>query len=198
MEMNFANRFKEVRIAKNLTQTECAEKLQISLQTVNRLERGHRTPDAELAVRIAETFNCGLVWLLTGRPQESGSACSGHSCPLLSVLPLDLTTPPKEAIEGWISFPELPSGTMAIRCRDDAMSPLVKWGDLVIFAVGECHPGNLAVLADQMGQASIRRMHVVMGLPTFLVENQEYVRREGQPELRCVGRVIKIVRDIPS
>lgn len=197
MANDFAERFKQVRLAKKLNQTACAEKLEISLQTVNRLECGHRTPDAELAVRIAETFECDLGWLLTGRPSESGVAGSGHSCPLLTVLPEDLAAPAKEVIEGWISLPDLPPGTAAIRSRDDSMSPLIKWGDIVVFDIGVCQSGNLAVLVDQMGQGCIRRVYGTSGQEEYSADNPEYRGRDDQSELKCVGRVRKIIRDVP-
>lgn len=196
MESSFSERLKKVRLAKQLNQTKCAELLNISLPTINRLERGHRVPDADLVIRIAKALECDLVWLLTG--QESGGISGvGHKCPILSKLTTDLRDPPRELVEGWLSLPDLPPETAAIRVRDDSMSPIIKWGDIVVFTIGEDKLGDLAVLVDQNEQVHIRRGSGSSGREEFLSENPEYRGRVDSTKLKCVGRVRKIIRNVP-
>lgn len=50
-----------------------AEYLEISVQSLNKYERGHRIPDAEILSRIANKLECkDPGWLLTGKTYENG------------------------------------------------------------------------------------------------------------------------------
>ena len=50
------NRIKVLRAEHNLTQAELAEKLDVSRQTVNALEKGKYDPSLPLAFRLARLF----------------------------------------------------------------------------------------------------------------------------------------------
>jgi putative transcriptional regulator len=50
------NRLKELRAARDWTQGDLAERLQVSRQTVNALETGKYDPSLPLAFRIASLF----------------------------------------------------------------------------------------------------------------------------------------------
>jgi putative transcriptional regulator len=50
------NRLKELRMERNWSQADLAEKLDVSRQTVNSLERGKYDPSLPLAFRIAQLF----------------------------------------------------------------------------------------------------------------------------------------------
>jgi putative transcriptional regulator len=51
------NKVKEVRNANNLTQTDLAEKIGVSRQTVHAIETGKFVPSTVLALKIARLFN---------------------------------------------------------------------------------------------------------------------------------------------
>jgi len=59
-------RLKELRQIGNLSQEEMAKILEITLQTYNRYEKGHRIPDAEILNRLVQSFGVNLNWLITG------------------------------------------------------------------------------------------------------------------------------------
>lgn len=50
------NRIKELRKARGLTQDELAQKLKVSRQTINSLEKGRYDPSITLAYRLARSF----------------------------------------------------------------------------------------------------------------------------------------------
>ncbi len=63
--MNFSERLKLLREEENLTQSELAEKLNISRQSVGNYEKGTRFPnDPELILKIAGLFNVSIDYLL--------------------------------------------------------------------------------------------------------------------------------------
>lgn len=66
MNMILAERICHARKRAGLTQADLAERLKIALPTLNKYEKGHRIPDAELLSRMADILNCDPGWLLSG------------------------------------------------------------------------------------------------------------------------------------
>ena len=54
------NRLRELRTARQWSQADLAERLQVSRQTVNALETGRYDPSLPLAFRIARLFACRI------------------------------------------------------------------------------------------------------------------------------------------
>lgn len=59
-----SNKFTQLRNSQNLSQSEVAKKVDLSLATINRLEKGHVEPKAKDLVRFAQEFGVSLDWLL--------------------------------------------------------------------------------------------------------------------------------------
>lgn len=66
MDTKLGNRIKEARNKTGLTQEALAKRLGIAYPTMNKYEKGHRIPDAELLSRMTTELNCDPGWLLTG------------------------------------------------------------------------------------------------------------------------------------
>lgn len=60
----FANRLRELRIAKKLSQTELAEKLGVSRGSISFYENGERTADIDFIYKAAQFFNVSTDFLL--------------------------------------------------------------------------------------------------------------------------------------
>lgn len=70
--MNLGERLFELRKAKNLTQDDMAEKLNVTRQTVSKWETNQSTPDFDKIMPLCELFGIGVEELLTGKkPEES-------------------------------------------------------------------------------------------------------------------------------
>ena len=65
-ENNLGTRIRGARKKAGLSQDELAHRLGITMNTVNRYEKGHRLPDANILTRMVEVLNCDPAWLLTG------------------------------------------------------------------------------------------------------------------------------------
>jgi transcriptional regulator with XRE-family HTH domain len=195
--MSIASRIKAVRLSQELSLRKFASKLDVSSPTISRLENGQRTPDVTLILRIVEIFGCSLVWLMTGISEDAGTTpVSLCRVPIFREIPADLSKPPLESIEDWLSLPKVPSTAAAIYCHDDSASPLLKKGDLVLFVPEECRAGDLALLVDQWGEANVRRVRSGGSGLTYYAENPEYRDRDKRAEFKPVGKVIKVVRDL--
>ena len=69
--MNLGERLFELRKAKNLTQDDMAEKLNVTRQTVSKWETNQSTPDFDKIMPLCELFEIGVEELLTGnKPEE--------------------------------------------------------------------------------------------------------------------------------
>lgn len=68
--MNLGERLFELRKAKNLTQDDMAEKLNVTRQTVSKWETNQSTPDFDKIIPLCELFEIGVEELLTGKKPE--------------------------------------------------------------------------------------------------------------------------------
>ena len=67
MDQQKIGRFlKELRKAKNLTQEQLAERLNISGRTVSRWETGNNMPDISLLVELAELYDVSIPEIIDG------------------------------------------------------------------------------------------------------------------------------------
>lgn len=64
----FARNLKAERYRKNLTQTELAERVNVSESTISLLERGLQTPSVFLVYDIAKTFEIDINELMKNIP----------------------------------------------------------------------------------------------------------------------------------
>ncbi len=63
---NIAERLKELRIEKRITQAEIAEQLGVKRQTIANIECGKNNPTIELIENLIKTLNVNANWLIAG------------------------------------------------------------------------------------------------------------------------------------
>lgn len=68
--MTFSQRLAKVRKDNGFTQSDVAEKLNVSFQAVSLWERGETTPEIDKLIDIASLYQVSLDWLLTGKTEE--------------------------------------------------------------------------------------------------------------------------------
>lgn len=68
--MNIGEKLFELRKAKNLSQEEVAENLNVTRQTVSKWETNQSTPDFDKIIPLCELFGIGTEELLTGKKPE--------------------------------------------------------------------------------------------------------------------------------
>ncbi|HAX16346.1 MULTISPECIES: helix-turn-helix transcriptional regulator [Leeuwenhoekiella] len=64
------NNIKTLRAAFQLTQSDLAEKIEVSRQTVNAIEKGKFDPSLPTAFRLAAVFNCSIEELFIYESEE--------------------------------------------------------------------------------------------------------------------------------
>lgn len=68
--MTFSKRLSTARKNMGLTQSEVAERLNVSFQAVSLWERGETSPEIEKLVDLSRLYQVSLDWLLTGKEEE--------------------------------------------------------------------------------------------------------------------------------
>lgn len=192
MDKSVGARVKEVREDAGLNQKNFGLQVGVSLPTVNRIENGHRAPDSALAVKIAETFDCDLQWLLTGKGSKA-SLLGTHGVAILNRIPDDFSDIPDDIISGHLSVPGIPDNSWAIQYQGDEMMPAVKPGDYVLFRTGKVDVGQMAIIADKWKKGLVRRLDESMGDRVLITGDPDY---PAQPEenTEIIGPVIEVVR----
>ena len=64
---NLSERLKQIRKAKDLTQQELGELLDVSKQAVANVESGHNKPSIEFISKLIENLNINSNWFLIGQ-----------------------------------------------------------------------------------------------------------------------------------
>ena len=64
---NLSERLKQIRKAKNLTQQELGDLLDVSKQAVANVESGHNKPSIEFISKLIENLNINSNWFLIGK-----------------------------------------------------------------------------------------------------------------------------------
>lgn len=72
MDIKLNERIRLARKKVGLTQGQLAEKIGIAFQTLNKYEKGHRLPDAEILRQIAIITGVDAGWLLIGVEKITG------------------------------------------------------------------------------------------------------------------------------
>lgn len=77
----FANRLKQLRIEKKLTQEELAYILKLSRHTITKYESGDREPDFKILTKIADYFNVSTDYLLGRIDEPTAKLLEGSQLP---------------------------------------------------------------------------------------------------------------------
>ena len=215
---NFINkRITESRKSKGYTQRKLAEKLNISLPTMNHYETGKRTPGSDFLARLAKVLECNPGWLLSGEGEmqipEEHSSHSSHS------IMGDFILVPRynlEASEGSIVCSEQivdhlafkadwvhkelgtdPENLILVHSIGDSMEPTIRSGDLLLVdrskSKVKCEGIYLINLEDGLMVKRVEWLlddSVVIRGDNTLVSREQVLPSKDLEKLHILGRVI--------
>lgn len=198
MDVLIGERIRQLRQKIGLSQAELAEKTGVSLNTINRIENGHREPKADFIAQLGALPGCDYGWLFGQRESDGGPGDGGRrGIPLFRSLPDDLRGASREQIDGWINYPGAPADVYAVRAPDDALLPVVKRGDFLLFQpVEEAAPVDMVVLVDDWGDIRVRRIRELDGVLYYVGDQPDVPPVKADQRHRLVGRVVRILREI--
>ena len=202
MNSLLAGRIKSARKKAGLTQVTLAKKLGIAYPTLNKYERGHRTPDASLLNRMAKMLGCNPGWLLSGENlnidvQSVSEAITLSQTPVLNNVPDNFPESVHEETTEYISLPDLPDGSYSLIVKDDSMSPAIKENDYVVFKPAEnFENGNVLVVNNEWGESILRRYRIKNSNIYLASDNPEYPAVMHDKNYKIIGKVIAVWRKI--
>lgn len=144
-------RIKELRTKLGLKQTEFAEKINVTEQSIINWEKGKKTPHINTLNTIANTFNARLDWLLTGNGEIFKAEITNRDLqtanfpvPYYSFITLSAGAEIfKEAPDGvYYIYPAMfklksTEGIIILFTKGDSMLPYIKDGDGVLIDTNE-------------------------------------------------------------
>lgn len=201
--MTVGNRIKKQRELNQLTQTELAEKIMVSKQTLYKYENNIITNiPSDKIEDIAKIFCVSPAYLMGWDDQTSLQATtSSISIPVLGSVPAGI---PIEAIQDIIDYEEIDSTTaangeyFALKIKGDSMEPRICEGDVVIVRKqDDVESGDIAIVMVNGNDATIKRLlkyqdgiRLMPSNPTYdpiYFTNQEILEKPVQ----VIGKVIE-------
>jgi len=204
MHKEVSERLREVIKKSGMTYKEFAKKHGIPYRTLQNYLLGLREPSALVLQKCAiEGFN--VHWILTGEGEmflKKGTVPVSPAKPAPVIkqnVPIDFLNTPlsEEHVDGYIYVPDLPEEAMAIRVRDDSMSPALEYGDYALFlpeGKTEIRSGDVVVVKNEWNELMLRRYREKEGEIFLTSDNPRYPTVKMDEKYRVVGKVIKKIR----
>jgi SOS-response transcriptional repressor LexA len=198
-----SQRFKEVRSARKLTQKQFADSMGISQGFLSELENGKKLPSRALLIALSEVHLLNEEWLVTGqgemfrtRPLESGG--SGRRIPLLREIPEEFPDSlPQSSVNEMLTLPNAPSDSYAIVYYGDFMAPTIRDQDVVVFQPAKsCESGDIVLIKNFWGTPILRRYRQKGGEGFFSSDNPVYRAFKVDDEIKVIGKVVAVWRNI--
>lgn len=201
----FNERFKALRLSRDLSQSELAKNLQISKSSVNMYERGEREPGLETLEAIADLFNVDMDYLLGKSDVENRYQVDVarniipmpemRKIPLLGKIACGAPILADEHVEEYIDIPKHIHADFALTCQGDSMiNARIFDGDIVYIRQQDTvEPGEIAaVLIDN--DATLKRIRIFEDHISLEPENPQYrpivLWGEEMNSVRILGKAI--------
>lgn len=212
---NFGSILRNLRISRDITQSELAAKLGVSRSTVGMYETGAREPDFEAMEAIADTFNVDMDYLM-GRSQVERknpiTPPEGEIPPGFQPLPAMTEVPlvgriacgspilAEENIERMVCVPEKWHATFTLTCEGSSMEPKIHDGDLVaIRSQPTVENGEVAAVRIE-GEATLKRVYLHSNFIELRAENPNFesiiLAKEDMNTVTIEGKAVGLCRDI--
>lgn len=201
----FNERFKALRLSRDLSQSELAKNLRISKSSVNMYERGEREPGLETLEAIADLFNVDMDYLLGKSDVENRYQADVarniiplpemRKIPLLGKIACGAPILAEEHVEEYIDIPKHIHADFALTCQGDSMiNARIFDGDIVYIRQQDTvDAGEIAaVLIDN--DATLKRIRIFEDHISLEPENPQYrpivLWGEEMNTVRILGKAI--------
>lgn len=182
------------RKEKNLTQPELAELIGISTNSVNRLERGHRSPTVEELTKICDVLEFGKFRLTNG--VETVDSDKKRLIPVFDGKDITGVFTPKDRQRASMLLPGYEDADFVISMVGNSMAPRIADGDLLVVKCCQVNFGDLVAFVDQWRGFQVRWKRAVDSREVYVPENPEYRPIEGEA-IKLIGKVVAAVKVVP-
>lgn len=217
MHKTIGYRIRKARENKGLDQIKLSAKLDISVRTLQRWEKGEQVPDSNYLIRLANCTGVRAEWLLTGegsmymnfqpllnKHRHRGDFASDTidliSVPLFSTIPAGRSAAlfHQEHTDRFVIVDNVnDSDAFALIVKGDSMAPKIEDGDIVIISPRlEVRSGDICVVRvneeDVLKKVKIEDnyIHLIPLNPAF---EPLTIRKK---DVRCIWKVVKVIKSL--
>ena len=199
----FSDRLRELRNAKDLSQSDFAKQLGISKSSVNMYERGEREPNFKMLEQIADYFNVDMDYLLGKSNIRSKNDIDKYLLPLPPMKEWKVIggtacgSPLHRELEETIMAPANIDADRVFRCVGDSMiGAHIFDGDLVFVKTGEfVEDGRIGVVRIE-DEYTLKRIYRGENYLELRSENPKYppiIIRGEQENAEIVGKAVQFL-----
>lgn len=199
----FSDRLRELRNAKDLSQSDFAKQLGISKSSVNMYERGEREPNFKMLEQIADYFNVDMDYLLGKSNIRSKNDIDKYLLPLPPMKEWKVIgstacgSPLHRELEETIMAPANIDADRVFRCVGDSMiGAHIFDGDLVFVKTGEfVEDGRIGVVRIE-DEYTLKRIYRGENYLELRSENPKYppiIIRGEQENAEIIGKAVQFL-----
>ena len=202
-DLSLAERVKQLRRSKGLTQKDFAESLGIVQGYLSGIERGKKVPSDTLLMALCHVYQVTEDWL-HGRNRENGTHFHKRERPRGKIVQIPLfRTIPEHFPEKWgddveyVTLPGVTEGCFAIVVDGDFMAPTIRTGDMAILRPGDDIANRSIVLMNnRWGEKILRRCRLKGAEIFFSSESSQYAPFKADSDTVIYGTVIDVWRQV--
>ncbi|MGN8780563.1 LexA family protein [Acidaminococcus fermentans] len=204
--MAFAEKLKELRQQKGMTQSELAKLLKMQRSTLGMYETGKREPNFETLNMFANFFNVDMNTLMdmnNTSNQNPSSPVRSIKIPVLGTVVAGIPLDAVENIIGWEEISPAMAATgehFALRIKGTSMEPRICEGDIVVVRKQEdIESGDTAIVLINGGEATVKKVKkteegIMLIANNMAVYSPHFYSNKDIEELpvRIIGKVVEL------
>lgn len=204
--MAFAEKLKELRQQKGMTQSELAKLLNMQRSTLGMYETGKREPNFEILNMFANFFNVDMNTLMDMNNTSNQNPSSPVRSIKIPVLGTVVAGVPLEAVENIIGWEEISPAMaatgehFALRIKGTSMEPRICEGDIVVVRKQEdIESGDTAIVLINGGEATVKKVKkteegIMLIANNMAVYSPHFYSNKDIEELpvRIIGKVVEL------
>lgn len=204
--MAFAEKLKELRQQKGMTQSELAKLLKMQRSTLGMYETGKREPNFEILNMFANFFNVDMNTLMDMNSTSNQNPSSPVRSIKIPVLGTVVAGVPLEAVENIIGWEEISPAMaatgehFALRIKGTSMEPRIREGDIVVVRKQEdIESGDTAIVLINGGEATVKKVKkteegIMLIANNMAVYSPHFYSNKDIEELpvRIIGKVVEL------
>lgn len=204
--MAFAEKLKELRQQKGMTQSELAKLLKMQRSTLGMYETGKREPNFEILNMFANFFNVDMNTLMdmnSTSNQNPSSPVRSIKIPVLGTVVAGIPLEAVENIIGWEEISPAMAATgehFALRIKGTSMEPRICEGDIVVVRKQEdIESGDTAIVLINGGEATVKKVKkteegIMLIANNMAVYSPHFYSNKEIEELpvKIIGKVVEL------
>lgn len=199
--MEYFERLRTLIDRKNISPSEFGRFMGYDDAQISKIFAGKvKKPQRKTAQKIAEYFGANVDWVHTGtgspflevgQKEPSPKIATLTAIPVLGRVPAGIPELAEEYIESYVTIPDAPSDSYALKVTGESMEPGISHGDYVLFVIDQDAKHNdVVIVNDEFGDSMIKRLKEKDGEYLLVSDNPKYPTYKPNGHYRIMGVVV--------